>query len=1110
MPRNAKLPHMGTCNDQTPCVNGACCSKVSGLCGYSPSECGAGNCSSNCDAKAECGQYGTPGNQKCPLGVCCSKFGSLTSASRFCGSTSEFCDDGCQKSFGGCGDVKRPSCSRNGGSVEGINIGYYESWANTRACSAVKPEDLNLNGFTHLNFAFVFFNPATFEIVPMDKNAGSLLHRFTKLKEKKPGLQTWVSVGGWSFNDPGPYQQAFSNMASTAANRKTFITNVIRFMDTYGFNGMDLDWEYPTADDRGGKAEDSANYVLLSKDIKDAFGSKYGYSITLPASYWYLQHFELAKHQDSVNWFNLMTYDLHGVWDAASRWIGPKIASHTNITEINLALDLLWRAGVKPEKAVLGKGYYGRSFTLTDASCSKPDGSCTFSGGGKEGRCSKASGILTLQEIQEIIKEKNLKPIHDQKAGVKWIHWDDDQWVSYDDQDTFKQKKEFANSRCLGGLMVWAIDQVDQKEKSLNYPDDWTEGDIADAEVLYQDEAAQGVCYTTMCNEKCAPGEHEASQMNGQPGDLSTMDRCVKGEFRRLCCAKGSIMGKCRWRGYRGLGIPCSGGCADGETEMTQNTNHHSDTEDQSCTGGTQSYCCAGFKPPITKEQVEDKMKDEAKELALETAEAAALEIVAKQLCRVAITAALTPLTFIPLVGWLVRLAIQAAVPALANLCAKGLAKAGKSIFKFQGKDYDVKVDKPQITKKDRGPSAKPTKPPGKTAKCSKRNTKLAKRLRPKKITQSVWLQPPDSVFVDKVCEYDRMSQACLHYSSVISRRPKLSSITCGDEKGVGQGDIREVKNDYYTSHHTDWITGWMRAAKVNCERDEFPPAAVWQGRDKNVWIRLSPRLGNSRAGQLFKKVCPNKVQTRTIQQATSDHDLPVCNGRVTEVWIETVRLVDRVFRLGFNAIPNDLDDQGLTMNPCWPEALVDDPGFALLFGDPWYARQANQARQQNTPFYPNPPSPQRIGSNTPKAGWNKRDFSPKSPTDEWNRPDLSPEDIYIDQGNSSRKPTDEELEKEFGLLRCQGDYSTTTFTVTVTAAPLNPVPTTMSTFSHIATQALSAAQSLITESVQYAFHGEEEYEDENEEEYGQQEIDWDHVLTSGEPWSCTSSSSDT
>lgn len=97
--------------------------------------------------------------------------------------------------------MKRPSCSKDGGSINKRSVGYYESWANTRACSAVSPEDLNLDGLTHINFAFVFFDPSSFQIVPMDKNAGSLLNRFTKLKEKKAGLQTWVSVGGWSFND---------------------------------------------------------------------------------------------------------------------------------------------------------------------------------------------------------------------------------------------------------------------------------------------------------------------------------------------------------------------------------------------------------------------------------------------------------------------------------------------------------------------------------------------------------------------------------------------------------------------------------------------------------------------------------------------------------------------------------------------------------------------------------------------------------------------------------------------------------------------------------------------------------------------------------------------
>ena len=67
---------VGTCNSNTPCENGACCGS-NGLCGYSPKECAAG-CTSNCNAKAPCGQYGITGHQTCPLNVCCSEFGLVS------------------------------------------------------------------------------------------------------------------------------------------------------------------------------------------------------------------------------------------------------------------------------------------------------------------------------------------------------------------------------------------------------------------------------------------------------------------------------------------------------------------------------------------------------------------------------------------------------------------------------------------------------------------------------------------------------------------------------------------------------------------------------------------------------------------------------------------------------------------------------------------------------------------------------------------------------------------------------------------------------------------------------------------------------------------------
>lgn len=156
----------------------------------------------------------------------------------------------------------------------------------------------------------------------MDSNSASLLGRFPALKDKYNGLETWISIGGWSFTDPGPTQEAFTTMSSTSTNRQTFISGLLKFMNQYGFDGgylprfyvlrltltgVDLDWEYPQADDRGGQPADTENYVALAKELKAALGQK-GLSMTLPTSYWYLQHFDVKSLQESVDWFNFMSY----------------------------------------------------------------------------------------------------------------------------------------------------------------------------------------------------------------------------------------------------------------------------------------------------------------------------------------------------------------------------------------------------------------------------------------------------------------------------------------------------------------------------------------------------------------------------------------------------------------------------------------------------------------------------------------------------------------------------------------------------------------------------------------------------------------------------------
>lgn len=67
--------------------------------------------------------------------------------------------------------------------------------------------------------------------------------------------------------------------------------------------------EYPGAPDRGGKPEDVENFVLLLKDIREAFdksGRKLGITFTAPSSYWYLKWFDLPNVMKYCDWVNLV------------------------------------------------------------------------------------------------------------------------------------------------------------------------------------------------------------------------------------------------------------------------------------------------------------------------------------------------------------------------------------------------------------------------------------------------------------------------------------------------------------------------------------------------------------------------------------------------------------------------------------------------------------------------------------------------------------------------------------------------------------------------------------------------------------------------------------
>lgn len=611
--RQATTLPTGTCAPGTPCVNGACCG-MNGLCGYSPLECSTATCLSNCNATAECGQYASASSSSCPLDVCCSFFG-------FCGTTDDFCTttgtQPCQDGYGSCGPVTEPSCS--GASVNARTIGYYESWSTTRACDSRTPSQLDLTGFSHLNFAFAFFNPTTFALSQMTAGDDALYSEFTDVKSKYPGLQTYISVGGWSFNDEGnspDTRTAFSDMVSTSANRAAFISSLKSFMQTYGFDGVDLDWEYPAASDRGGVAADTANLVSLVKELRAEFGTSKGVTCTLPSSFWYLQGFDVASMANYVNWFNFMSYDIHGTWDSTSKFTGPYIRPHTNWTEITQGLDLLWRAGVAPAKVTLGLGWYGRSFTLSDETCVTPNGVCMFSAGGDPGDCTASAGTLSNAEIFRVIDEFGLEPTYDDDAAVNWVSWGDSQWVSYDDGNSMQVKLSRANALCLGGTMIWSIDQDNSDGDSMSdflgigATSGSTAEQAAELKALYSTAVSatqvQTSCYWSFCGKGCDDSYYPVTQAKGEVGnnavDASVNTVCTGTDVQSLCCAPGTTLGTCGWEGWNGVGMACSVGCAnDSAIAIAENTNHYindpstSTLEDQTCNGGFQAYCCLGF-----------------------------------------------------------------------------------------------------------------------------------------------------------------------------------------------------------------------------------------------------------------------------------------------------------------------------------------------------------------------------------------------------------------------------------------------------------------------------------------------------------------------------------
>ncbi|KAM0542827.1 hypothetical protein ACHAPJ_012607 [Fusarium lateritium] len=175
-------------------------------------------------------------------------------------------------------------------------VGYFEGWARNRPCEVFSPEQIPIGLYTHINFAFGTINPKTFSVEADSPEDKKMYERLMFLKKKDKNLKIYLAIGGWTFNDPGPTAHVFSDLAASEDNQKKFFDSLQSFLSQYNFDGLDLDWEYPVDDKRGGKERDYANFPKFMAKLKKLMdkGDK-GLTITLPASYWYLQYFDIKN-----------------------------------------------------------------------------------------------------------------------------------------------------------------------------------------------------------------------------------------------------------------------------------------------------------------------------------------------------------------------------------------------------------------------------------------------------------------------------------------------------------------------------------------------------------------------------------------------------------------------------------------------------------------------------------------------------------------------------------------------------------------------------------------------------------------------------------------------
>ncbi|KAI4337263.1 hypothetical protein L6164_015702 [Bauhinia variegata] len=330
---------------------------------------------------------------------------------------------------------------------QGVRAAYWPSSIDFPASS------IDTRYFTHIYYAFLHPEPDTYKLSVTEFDQTNIPEFINGLRYKHPQVKTLFSIGGGG-NEP----TVFATMAKNQRTRGVFINSTIQVARQYGFDGIDLDWEFPA------NKQDMANLALLYREwyealVLDARIHRKPRLLLTSAVYYASRMLFLGDEPRSypaeairkyLDWVSPMCFDYHGSWD---NFTGVNAALYDPKSNISTYYGIgSWiQAGVPPEKLVMGLPLYGRTWELRDPNVHGIGAPAVGVGPGNE-------GTMNYKDVIEFNQKNNAKVVYD-VVSVSYYSYVGDSWITYDDVWSIQKKVQFARSRALRGYFFWAVDK---------------------------------------------------------------------------------------------------------------------------------------------------------------------------------------------------------------------------------------------------------------------------------------------------------------------------------------------------------------------------------------------------------------------------------------------------------------------------------------------------------------------------------------------------------------------------------------------------------------------------------------------------------------------------